>query len=205
MIPPSAPQKWEVWILGIKNAFLQADPVPREVYLQAPSEWCPRNPNRVWRLNAPAFRLNDAPVEFHKTLKRYLVKADESLKMVGLRFGTSTLDPCHYMVFNGEGEAVGVFSSHIDDISGCGAPGVLDRTRYFLEQSLGLLKVQENNFAHVGMELAQKADCSVELTQAESTRQLQFLDTSPASWKRRQNLPSDEGKLLCQCKMRELR
>ena len=55
------------------------------------------------------------------------------------------------------------------------------------------------------MELTQKADFSVELTQAEFTRQLQFLDTSPALWKRRQNPLSDEGKLLCQCKMGELR
>ena len=121
--------------------------------------------------------------------------------MAGLRFATSTLDPCLCRVFNGESEAVGVFSSHIDDILGCGAPGVLDRTRHYLEQRFGALKMQENNFVHVGAELAQHADFSVTLTQAEFTSHLQFLDTSPALWKRRQNPLSDEGKLLCQCKM----
>ena len=45
---------------------------------------------------------------------------------------------------------------------------------------------------HVGMELAQKADFSVELTQAEFTRQLKLLATSPALWKRRQSALSDE-------------
>ena len=74
-----------------------------------------------------------------------------------------------------------------------------------MEQRFGFLKVQENNFVHVGMELAQKADFSVELTQAEFMRQLQFLDTSPALWERRQNPLSDGEKLLCQCKMGELR
>ena len=108
------------------------------------------------------------------------------------------------MVFNGESVAVGVSSSHTDDKLGRGAPGVLDRTRYFPEQRFGPLKVQENNFVHVGMELARKADFSVELTQAEFTRQLQFLDTSSALWKRRQTPLSDEEKLLCQCKMGEL-
>ena len=39
----------------------------------------------------------------------------------------------------------------------------------------------------VGMELVQKADFSVELTQAEFTRQLKFMDTSPALWKGRQS------------------
>ena len=124
--------------------------------------------------------------------------------MVGLRFETSALDPGLFMVFNNEKEAAGVFSSHIDDILGCGAPGVLGRTRYCSEQRFGPLMVQENNFVHVGMELAQKADFSVELTQAEYTRQLQFLDTSPASWKRRRNPLPDEEKSLCQCKMGEL-
>ena len=102
------------------------------------------------------------------------------------------------MVFNGEGVAVGIFSSHIDDILGCGAPGVLERTRHYLEQRFGALKVQGNNFVHVGMELVQQSDFSVTLTQAEFTSQLQFLDTSPALWKRRQNPLSDAGKLLCQ-------
>ena len=57
----------------------------------------------------------------------------------------------------------------------------------------------------MGAELAQKADFSVELTQAEFTRQLQLLAASPALWKRRQSPLSDEEKLLCQCKMGESR
>ena len=85
VISLSALKRWNLWSLDIKNAFLQADPFPREVYLQAPPEWCPRLSSRIWRLNAPAYGLNDAPVEFHKTLKRYLVKSGESLKLVGLR------------------------------------------------------------------------------------------------------------------------
>ena len=190
--------------MDIKNALLQADPFPREVYLRAPRDWCPRNANRVWRLNTPAYGLNDAPVEFHKTLKRDLVKSDESLKLVGLRFATSTLGPCLCAILNGEGVAVGVFSTHIDDILGCGAPGVLERTRHYLEQRSGAPKVQENSFVHVGMELVQQLDFSATLTQAEFTRQLQFLDTSPALWKRRQHSLSDEEKLQCQCKMGEL-
>ena len=62
------------------------------------------------------------------------------------------------MAHNVEKEAVGVFSTNIDDIMGCGAPGVLDRARYFFEQRFGPLKVQENTFARVGAVLAQKAD-----------------------------------------------
>ena len=125
VISLSTLKKWKLWSLDVKNAFLQADPFPREVYLQAPPEWCPRLPSRIWRLNAPAYGLNDAPVEFHKTLKRYLVKAEESLKLVGLRFEPSKSDPCLFTVFTADSTAVGAFSTHIDDILGRGAPGVL--------------------------------------------------------------------------------
>ena len=116
------------------------------------------NPNRVWKLNTPAHGLNDAPVTFHRSLKRYLLQREVSLRLVGLKFPVSNLDPCLYMVFHREDEAVGVFSLHIDDISGRCVPGVLARTRYFSEQRFGALKTQENGFVHVGMELSQKAD-----------------------------------------------
>ena len=74
----------------------------------------------------------------------------------------------------------------MDDISGCGVPGVLERTRHFPEQRFGTLKTKENVFARVGVELTQKADCSVALTQAEFMDQLKPLDTSPALWEERQ-------------------
>ena len=57
-------KKWRLWSLDIKNAYFQSDPFHREVYLHAPPEWCPMNPNRVWKLNTPAYGLNDAPVAF---------------------------------------------------------------------------------------------------------------------------------------------
>ena len=133
---------------------MQADPLPRGVYLWAPREWCPRNPCRVWRLKAPAYGLTDAPAEFHKTLKRYLAKSNESLKLVGLRFETSTLDSRLYAILNNEKVAAGVFSTQIDDILGCGAPGVLERTRHYLGHRFGAPKVQENTFVLVGMGLA---------------------------------------------------
>ena len=91
VISLSALKKWKLWSLDIKNAFLQANPFPREVNLHAPVEWCPKNPNRVWTLNAPAYGLNDAPVESRETLKRYLLQSVNSLKLVGPRFEVSTL------------------------------------------------------------------------------------------------------------------
>ena len=190
---------------GDCGAFLQADSFHREVYLHAPAEWCPQNPNRVWKLDAPAYGLNDATVAFHRPLKRYLLKHVVSLKVVGLKYTASNLDPCLYMVFNRKDEATGVFSSRIGDISGCDVPGVLERTRYFSEQRFGALQTQENDFVQIGAKLSQRTDFSVDLTPAEFTHQLQPSDTSPALRKARQRSLSDEEKLKCQCKLGELR
>ena len=99
---------------------------------------------------------------------------------------------------------MGTFSTHIDDILGRGALGVLERPRKYLEHRFGTLTVQERTFVHVGMELAQLPDFSATLTQEEFTSRLQPMETSPALLKRRQGPLSDEGKLLCQCKMGEL-
>ena len=110
MISLSALKKWQLWSLDIKNFFPQADPFPREVYLHAPLEWRPKNPNRAWKLNAPAYGLNDATVEFRETLKRYLLQSEAFRAPAGPRFEVSTLDPCLYVVYNTEKEATGVFS-----------------------------------------------------------------------------------------------
>ena len=155
VISLSALQKWKLWSLDIKNAFLQADGFDRAVFLRAPDEWNPGSAHRIWKLNAPAYGLNDAPVAFRRSLKRHLMNSTLSMDRVGLKCIGSSFDPCLFFVFRKTGSAVGAFTTHIDDILGCGEPGVMDGIRTFLELRFGELKSQEGNFVHVGMELVQ--------------------------------------------------
>ena len=133
VISLGAMKKWKLRSLDIKNAFLQADTFKRDVFLLSPPEWCPNNPNRAWKLNDPANGLNDAPVAFRRTLKRYLLNDGASTRIVGLKYRAPSLGPRCYAVFNNHDEAAGAFSTHIDDVAGCGAAGVLERTRHFSE------------------------------------------------------------------------
>ena len=73
LISPAALQKWPLRSLDIKNACPQADGFDREVYLRASCEWAPKDGRRVWKLRAPAYGLNDAPVAFHRPLPKNLV------------------------------------------------------------------------------------------------------------------------------------
>ena len=97
-----------------------------------------------------------------------------------------------------------VFTTHIDDILGCGIHGVLDCARKFLEKRFGSLKLQESEFVHVGVELPRGSDFSVGLTQSAFTESLLPMDTSPILWADRQKLLGVEDKLLRQCKLGEL-
>ena len=127
----SARKKWKLWSLDIKHAFLKRDALRRNVFLRAPPEWEPSDFRRFWELNAPAYGLNDDPVAFRRTLQKYLLNNDQSLKAVGLLYKVSSFGPCLYFIFDKTNAAVGVFTTHIDDIWGCGLHGVLDRTRKF--------------------------------------------------------------------------
>ena len=46
--PLSAIRQWKLWSLDVKNAFLQADGLERDVFLHAPIEWGPPCNKRVW-------------------------------------------------------------------------------------------------------------------------------------------------------------
>ena len=105
----SAVRKWELWSLDIKHAFLQEDGCTRGVFLQAPSGWEPLRSDRVWKLEAPAYDLNGAPVVVHRSLTKHFLSSDASLKRVGLRRQVTPLGPCLFAIFSGGGEFGGCF------------------------------------------------------------------------------------------------
>ena len=113
-------------------------------FLQAPEEWNPGTECRVWKLKAPAYGLNDAPVAFHRSLKKHLMNKTLSMESVGLHCEGSTFDPCLFFVFNGKGPAAGALTTHIDGILGCGEPGVMEKLRQFLEIRFGRSSCKKN-------------------------------------------------------------
>ena len=109
VIPLSTLRGWRPWSLDVKNALPQSPP-----------EWLPGHSRRVWQLNPPAYTLNDAPVAFYRSLKRYLVNERDSSRAVDLRLQTSKVDPRLFFVYHRSGFAVGGITTHSDDLLGCG-------------------------------------------------------------------------------------
>ena len=89
---------------------------------------------------------DDALAALHRSLKRYLLNSELSLRRVGLRRQASTFDPCLFFVLRDDGQAVGALTTHIDDILGCGEPDVLAKIRNFPGARFGELTLQEESF-----------------------------------------------------------
>ena len=172
-------RKWRLWSLDVKNAFLQAGGFDRDAFWHAPMEWDPTCTTRVWKLKAPAHSLDDAQGAFHRSLKRHLLDSELSTQGVGLRCQASAFDPCLFLVFRDQGQAVGAFTTHIDDVLGCGETDVLTKIRHFRETRFGTTKLQEDSFVHNGMELARDRNFSATLTKGDFAANLQPLGTSP--------------------------
>ena len=116
----------------------------------------------------------------------------------------SAFDPCLFFVFRDQGQAAGALATHIGDNLGCGEPDILPEIRRFSEQRFGAMKLQENSFVHVGIELNQEANFSATLTQEGFAKNPHPLGTSPELRAARQKLLSPEDVKLRQCKLGEL-
>ena len=75
-------------------------------------------------------------------------------------------------------------TTHINDVLGCGGPGVLCLVRNFAGRRLGGLRVQEKNSAHVGTELTQDDDFPVKRTQKRITDALNLIQTTRVCMRR---------------------
>ena len=188
---------WRLWSVDVKNACHQSDGFGRGVFIQSPPEWLPGDSRRAWKLNAPAYGLNDAPVAFHRSLKRYLVNDADPLQAADFRLEASKFDPCPFFVYRGSGPAVGVIATHIDVLFGCGERDILQRLEKFLAARFGPVKVQKDNFTQIGMDILQKAGGSAEIAQENFPDLLCPEAASPSFWEDRTRPLSDEELQIC--------
>ena len=76
----------------------------------------------------------------------------------------------------------GAFTTHTDDVSGCGECDLLAKVRKFSENRSGGVQVQDGSFVHVGMTVSLEKDFSVTSTQADFAKNMKLLPTPPELW-----------------------
>ena len=171
--------RWCVKSFDIKSAFLQGTRGDRVLGLEPVEELKKAmglKPDEICKLDKSAYGLIDAPFLWFKSL-------DASLKELG--FTAAPFDPCVYLLWSPESQApAGILGVHVDD-GLCGGDSFFDKQIKLLEKKYPFGSKQMTNFTFTGVEIAQKPDMSIELSQSKYVSKIEPI---PVDTNRRKSL-----------------
>ena len=130
--------------MDIKAAFLQANELDRDVYIEPPSDV--KKEGVLWKLVKPLYGLKDASRKFWLRMKK--IFEDEGLKTV-------KGDEAFYYKFDGK-KLEGMVLTHVDDFSMAGADGFLDELEKKIRKELNVSKVEKNKYRFTGIDIEKK-------------------------------------------------
>ena len=104
----AANQKWTVEGSDVRAAFLQADKLEREVYIEPPKER--KRNGYIWKLLKPCYGLKDAS-------RKWFESASKCLSDLGMKQSKS--DSCLFY-YHENGKLEGILLMHVDDLFSCG-------------------------------------------------------------------------------------
>ena len=165
MLAISASKGWECGATDIRAAFLQGNPISREVFIRPPAEF--RKPGIIWQLHRCVYGLQDAS-------RMWYIKVKEELEKLGGQ--PVCVDPAFFYWKNND-EVCGVMTSHVDDFLHSGdqlfKKNVLDKLRRTFEISSESADV----FAYLGINLSNLGDY-LTLDQLDYIRELKPINLS---------------------------
>ena len=139
---------WKIQSTDVKSAFLQSQPMVRDVYIKPPREAC-ANPNTIWKLNRCLYGLGDAAKQFYDSVKHELL-------IQGCKI--SSLDPSMF-IFQPKEHIEGILVSHIDDFLHCGNEHFQKSIIQPLCSRFETGSRQSENFKYVGFQITQSNSC----------------------------------------------
>ena len=134
-------QGWDIRSCDVERAFLQSDPIEREVFVRPPVEMnLPRD--KVLQLKKTAYGLVDAS-------RAFFLRQAKELKNIG--FHPLSMDPAMF-IHKPKGEQMmdGGAAVHVDDTMTAGKKQVLDRAQQKLEENLKYGSVDTLPFRFLG-------------------------------------------------------
>ena len=140
----SASKKWSVKTTDIKSAFLQGNPIDREVFLVPPKE-SNTGDGVVWKLKRCLYGLNDAARKFYDSVVM-------ELKSLGCKH--SVCDPALFY-FENDSKLSGVLVSHIDDFLHAGDAVFEAEVMNKLRQRFVAGKLMHSTFPYIGFQITQ--------------------------------------------------
>ena len=169
LITIAVSQGWDVRSCDVERAFLQSDPIEREVYVRPPLELSLPN-NKVLQLKKTAYGLVDASRAF------YLKQAKE-LKNIG--FHPLSMDPAMF-VHKAKGQQMcdAGAAVHVDDALNAGRKEVLDLAQSQMRNKLKYGSVEKLPFRFLGSNYRKEQDGSIIIDQQHYVEALEIPDLS---------------------------
>ena len=143
---------WKIHCLDVAAAFLQGQPIDREVFLKPPPE--AMKANTLWKLQRCVYGLDDAGRHW------YLRILEEIKKLNGKK---SVYDEAVYMWHQNE-ELEGLMISHVDDFLHGGSDQFTDRVIKGMKETFNISKEGDLHFKYLGLNVQQE-DKSIEIDQ----------------------------------------
>jgi hypothetical protein len=134
---------WVPKTVDVKNAFLQGEPLDRDVFMSLPKD-VSLPPGKVWKLLKPLYGLGDASQRWHTKAKGIFVG-----KLKGVQ---SRVDPAVF-IWSKDGVTIGVLSAHVDDFYFGGTP---EWEKFFLEnltREVEVGEVEVGTFRYAGLDV----------------------------------------------------
>ena len=185
----AATEKWSVKILDIKSAFLQGQPIQRDVFLKPPKE---AGETGIWKLKKTIYGLSDASRQWYLTVKNCLETCESKMSLYD--------EALFYYTDNGT--LKGIIALHVDDFFYCGNQTFHNNVIEPLKKEYEISKEAERKFSYIGLEIQQN-DNEILLNQDKYIDELQMIDVKGLndkreliSGKKSEELRSLIGKLL---------
>ena len=139
-------KKWTVKTTDIKSAFLQGNPIDREICIQPPKE-AKVEYGKVWKLKRCLYGLNDAARKFYDSVV---------MELSNLGCTKSMSDPALFY-YKKNGVICGILVSHIDDFLHAGDSVFETDVMQKLRCRFVAGKLLESDFSYVGFQVKQNS------------------------------------------------
>ena len=137
---------WKIHSLDISAAFLQGDPLKREVFLKMPKDICDKG--KLWRLKRCIYGLNDAPRSWYERVKK---------EFLNLGAIMSVYDPALFFWYKNN-RLIGVLTSHVDDFAYCGTTDYLEGVVNKVKCTFKISSEENGSFKYLGLNVLQNDD-----------------------------------------------
>ena len=143
---------WKLNSIDFKTAFLQGDPIERDIYMVPPKE---AETNMLWKINKSVYGLRDAPRNWYTRLRDEIINAGCVINSLDPGLFTYYVDKVLH----------GIIASYVDDMLWSGTQQFEEYVIVKLRSAFVVSLEQDTVFGYIGVQLKQQEDMSIIVSQ----------------------------------------